>query len=410
MPLGKSIINLSLKGISVLLKFYLIIYITKILSIQELGEYNIFSTTIAILIFVLGMELHFYYTKYIINKEVENAINIIFNQLLFVSVFFMVLAPFIKIYLFDSFISEKYFVIFTLVLVSDIFSQEVTRIIMAFKYSVAYNISMFIKSGLWVLGLILAGFFVNFDLKLVFVFWFLGNLTSLLYTIWFCYKKEIISGFYLRIKYKFIITGIKYSYPFFFSIIAMRLVNYLDRYLIDHSLGKEALGVYAFFISIATVPATLISSGIAVQYTPELITTHKDGRKDLFLRNLKEYFGITILLYVIFALSSYLLIGYVLEYVNKIALTDSTNLLFLLLLATFLMSLSAICNSILYSFDKRKQIVTSSFAALAILVVTLNAFIDSFGLLGACIALIVTYSFLFLSRGVLSLKEILNWK
>jgi len=410
MPIGKSIINLSLKGLSVLLRFYLIIFITKSLSIEELGEYNIFSTTVAILLFVLGMEIHFYYTKYIINNEVDNAINIIFNQLLFVSAFFCVLAPIIRLFIFNSFISSEYFLIFTFVLISDIFSQEVTRIIMAYKYSIAYNLSMFIKSGLWIVGLMLTGFFIELDLQLVFLFWFLGNVLSLIYAFGFSYNKGIIKNFNFKINLNFMLKGIRYSYPFFFSVIAMRLVNYLDRYLIDHNLGKEALGIYAFFISIASVPATLIASGISVQYTPELISSFKDKRRDLFLKNLKEYFGITILLYVIFLVSSYFLIDLVLKYVNKNALIERTDLLFILIFATFLMSLSSICNSILYSFDERRKIVASSFLALVILISSLNFFIQTSGLLGACFAILITYGFLFLTRGILSIIEFIKWE
>lgn len=79
--LKTSFINITLRGIPIVCKYLLLIFISKYLSLEDLGIYNMFVTTIVIGIFILGFSFDSY-----TNRELQiekNKLPLIRDQYVF---------------------------------------------------------------------------------------------------------------------------------------------------------------------------------------------------------------------------------------------------------------------------------------------------------------------------------------
>ena len=111
-----SILNLGLRGLSMLAKFLLVIYIGKYLSVEELGEYGLFITTITIAIYFLGLDFYTYNTREILAKEKVERLPLIRDQFVFhLIVYTIVLPTLLTIFAFDI-IKKDYIVFFYFIL------------------------------------------------------------------------------------------------------------------------------------------------------------------------------------------------------------------------------------------------------------------------------------------------------
>lgn len=404
-----SFVNLSLRSSSVLLKFILIIFISKEFSVEDLGVYNIFASAIAIFLFIAGFEFHYFNTKEIINRGIKDATNIFFNQLLFISFWTVIALIFSYFLIFGEFLSKEYFLLFSLVLYFDLLSQELSRLLIAFFRSVSYNIIFFIKSGLWVLIVIFFSTNNEIDLNFIFTSWLFGNVLALVVAIYYCFKFNIFSVKVPRFDFNYIKQGIIYAVPFLFSVIIMRLINFADRFFIDHFLGKEEVGIYAFFVGIAAVPTTLVSSGISVQFTPKFLENYKNGDKMNFIKNLKTNLTLIILLFLTFEILAFFSINYLLEFIDREVLSKNNHLLHYAILAQFFLGLSTVTNTILFCFNKKTMILISAVVSLLSLVVGQILLTTNYGLFGAVTTIIISYLLLLIFQIYFASVNLIQW-
>ncbi|WP_297484114.1 oligosaccharide flippase family protein, partial [Sulfurimonas sp.] len=252
--MSSSIVNLGLRGLSMLAKFLLIIYIGKFLSVSELGEYGLFVTTVTISIYFLGLDFYTYNTREILAKEKEARLPLIRDQFVFhLLVYVIVLPLLLSIFLFGI-IETKFIVYFYLILVFEHLAQELYRLYTTLQKPIFANFLLFLRTGLWVY-VIIAVWYVNIDglknLTTVWIGWIVGSFVSIIVGVVSLNKEYDFKGLAEKIDWVWIKNGLKVSMPFFVATLAYKVIEFSDRYMIDYYMTKADVGIYTFFGSIA---------------------------------------------------------------------------------------------------------------------------------------------------------------
>ena len=88
------VINLVLRGITVLLKFALSIIVIKELSVEDYGVFGLFQSTIIILTFIIGFDFYTFSSREILKKNTKSFSFYFTNQLVFHLLVYIFILPF----------------------------------------------------------------------------------------------------------------------------------------------------------------------------------------------------------------------------------------------------------------------------------------------------------------------------
>ena len=391
---ASSILNLGLRSLSMLAKFLLVIYIGKYLSVEDLGEYGLFITTITIAIYFLGLDFYTYNTREILAKEKVERLPLIRDQFVFhLIVYSIVLPTLLTIFAFDI-IKKEYIVFFYFILVFEHISQELYRLFTTLKRPLFANFLLFIRTGMWVYILILLWQMeVSKAPSLISVWysWIIGSFLSVIIGILYLQKEYNFKTLTKEIDWIWIKTGLKVSMPFFIGTLAYKVIEFSDRYMIDFYMTKADVGIYTFFGSIANTINIIVFTLVIMIYYPLLVEQYQNNQMSKYKQTLKEFFLKTLTISLGVSIALLLLIQPVLEYIDKTELQQSISILWLLIISNVILNVSLVPHYNLYARKKDLQIRNATIAG-ALANILLNIiFIKSFGLQGAAISTILSF-------------------
>ena len=400
--LKKSFISLFIRTVTLLSRFGLVFFIGKYLSLEDLGVFGIFFSTIIFSTFILGYDFYSYRTREILSPQCVNKINIIRDQFSFYIITYFLVLPFLYILFCYKILPFRFIHFFYCLLILEHLSQEFFRIFIVLSKPITANIILFIRSGSWVILMVILFHMglIKISLNLIFSLWLIASISSLLLSI-IILKCLDIGNITEPINWKWIKNGIKVSTPFFISTISYKIIEFSNRYFIDQYLCSKDVGIFTFFINISNVVQTLVFTGIIMLIYPSLVETF-DKNKDSYkvhYKNLKKY---TISFSLIISLCVLLFIPIILKLMGKVELNDNINLLWLLLISANIFNLSLIPHYSMYVKNKDLHLMVITISA-AIINISLNyLLIPQLGLMGAGVSLFISYSI------ILFLKFIFN--
>ena len=109
--------NLSFRGLAVLGRFLILIGIGKFLSVQDLGIYGLFYTSVIISIYIIGFDFYTYNTRELIATKNDKRLHLILDQFIFHAAFYVILLPTLLSIFFMDIVPIKYIYMFYLVLI-----------------------------------------------------------------------------------------------------------------------------------------------------------------------------------------------------------------------------------------------------------------------------------------------------
>jgi len=397
------VVNFLLRVISVFAKFLLIIYISKVLSLEILGVYNIISVTVAWAVFVLGFEFYSFSLRQIAGETEEKVALFIFNQSVFHFVGFCVLILSSPLFVYFGFIPVNYILYFLGITLFDQLSQECYRICVALNRSQFANVIYLIKSGLWVYPLLLwPAFQKTIYVELILQFWLGANVLALMMGLYKFRQLNILSWKGFPLKLDWLYRGIKTSFPFLIISIAQLVIDFSDRYLIDYYLGKSDVGIYSFFYGIVNVPINLITNVLVAQYYSKILNNYKfetvqSERTKVNMAFLKQ----NLLFGLIMSAGCLICIHPLLNFVGKQELIGHLPLFYLMLAQVLLFSIQIVVQTVLYAKHQDRLLLYSAIGG-SVTNVGLNIFlIPWFGVYGATTSTLLAMSFILVSRIIL---------
>lgn len=394
--------NLIFRVLTIAAKFVLSILIVKELSVADYGVFGIFQTTITLAIYLLGFDFYTYNTREILKVSEKSIADCLMNQLLFHGVLYVMVLPLLLGVFFFNVIDFEYIYLFYLILITEHISQEVYRILIVLKKSVAASFILFVRSGLWIFTL--AIFWVirleNSSLSIVLFFWFVGALLSILIAL--KYLPKIYS---FTVDYNWIKKGVKVASPFFVATILYKIMEFSGRYFLDYYSTKEIVGVFTFYSSIANTIFVFVQAMVLVVLSPLLIEAAQNNQKELFNNRYRKFKKKTVTFTLIAMLGSMLLIYPFIYLLDNQLLLDNIYIYFFLAFATSIFCISYLPHYKLYVFDKDKALLVSA-AMGAILNLTFNfILVPKLGIFGAVISQIIGMATLLIAKQYFLIKE-----
>lgn len=384
-----------------LAKFLLIIYIGKYLSVDELGEYGLFATTITIAIYFLGFDFYTYNTREILAKEENERLPLIRDQFIFHLLVYVIALPLLLTIFTLGIIKTEFIIYFYLILVFEHLSQELYRLYTTLKKPLFANFLLFMRTGLWVYAVISLWYFNiegMMNLKTVLYGWTVGSFMSIIIGVVYLKKDYDFKSLTEKIDWLWIKNGVKVSIPFFIGTLAYKVIEFSDRYMIDYYMTKADVGIYTFFSGIANTINIVVFTLVIMIYYPLLVEQYQNKNMDMFKKTLKVFSIKTITFSIFSALGILLLIGFVLDFMGKVEFQNNIEVLWILIIANIILNISFIPHYVLYVAQQDITIRDATLIGASLNIVLNLMLIKNYGIVGAAISTLLSFLIILLIK------------
>ncbi|WP_203295067.1 lipopolysaccharide biosynthesis protein [Luteirhabdus pelagi] len=369
-------------------KFLIFTYLSKYFIESTYGIYSLITTTITVSIFVLGFDFYNFSIRDILLKKENTSAKVFtaFGFYLGVYLIFVLLGYF-------TFKNTDYFSQYTgyllTICITEHFNQELYRLSLAFKKVLAANTLLFIRVAGWTSMVLILILFFKKQVSLgdILGIWAYFNVGTILLTA-LIFGKAILNEFSnLAFKKDWLWKGLKVSMIFYVATIALKVIEYSNRYIVEGLLGEASAGIFSFYSNISMVIGIYVSTIVVSYELPDLIesstTTQFEGKLKRFKRLLVLHSGIAFAVVLI-------AIYPVLLWQNKPSFMEYWHLIVLLNIATFLMNISLLYHSYLYIKHREKKLLEIVLIGSGINLIATYSLCYFFGITGAGIAFLVT--------------------
>jgi len=389
-----SLLNVLLRGLSLISKFILIVCISKYLSTSELGIYGLFVTTIVLSMYFLGLDFYTFNTREILSKPNNERLPLIRDQFIFHLTMYVIILPLLSMVIIKGIIPLKYAIWFYLILIFEHLSQEFYRLYTVLSKPLFANFVLFLRSGLWVYFVVYLWIFQPENpknLSIIWVSWSLGAFLSIIISLFVLKKQNLGSVTNVPINWRWIKKGVKVSSPFFIGTLAYKIMEFAGRYAIDFFATKKDVGIYTFFGSVANVINVIVFTAIVMVYYPKLVEFYKkdNQRYKIYLRKFSYFI---IILSLTSAIAAIILIKPALVFMGKDEFYNNISVFYILVIANIVLNVSLIPHYILYVKKKDLVIMYSTISGV-ILNIALNVLlIPRLGIQGAGWAILLSFA------------------
>ncbi len=386
-PLNK-LSSLFFRMTSMAAKFAVFVFLSKYFSTEIYGVYTLIATTITIAIFVLGLDFYSFMIRDILIEKRETASKLGTAFFLYGCIYFL-FALLGGIFFNQVDYLSNYAPLLVLICITEHFNQEVYRLLLAFKRVLTANWFLFFRVAGWAMTVVLliVLFKEKIGLQQVLMIWGGFNLATILFVFSVFFKKLKPYFPYLVIKWEWLKKGLKISMVFYAATIALKIIEYSNRYIVEGILGEAAAGIFSFYANFAML-VTLYVSTIVVSYEmPALIessTTEKfSGKMQQYKKMLYSHTAFA-------SVVSVLAIYPVLLWQGKESFEERWPLAILLTFGMFLMNISLIYHAYLYIRHREWVILKITLISGTVNVAATFLMCRFFGLYGAGVAFAVT--------------------
>ncbi len=392
------IVLLALRGVSVIAKFLFTVLFFKS-SESGFGEYSLIAVSILLMVYLLGLDFYSFANREMLKPEADKQ-KIIFNQFVFYGFIYILLLPIVYIIFHKLDFNPEYQWLFYLVLISEHLNFEFYRLLFVFKKPLSANINLFLRNGLWVLGIVIVlSITKTTDVHQVLLFWLIGNIASLLFSflVVFTKKKKIVKES-LKIDSSWIKKGLLVSIPYIMGTISYKTIEFADRYMIDAFIDKKAVGVYSFFANMANVMNIVLFTLVVSVLYPYIVEGVMENDslklKKYFNKFKKEIFLYSIGLLIFLSI----LLPVVLMAIGKTEYLNDFYIFFLLALSNFFLNLSFLYHYVIYAHKKDWWIFKATFAGAFVNVILNFILIPNYGIAGASVATFASFFLILLIK------------
>ncbi len=397
---SKKVINIFLRGFTLVLKFLLSLLVIKKLSIEDYGVYGLFQSSIIVLTFIVGFEFYSFSSREMLSNASEKFSYYFKNQLFFYLIVYLTILPLSYLLFILSGIDFEYINLFYVILISEHLSQELYRVLIILKKTIPATILLFIRSGFWIILLYFyweLGF-VEPNINTLFVLWLLGTVLSILFGFIYIPFKWVkgIDFYWIR-------RGLKIALPFIIGAILYKLIEFSARYFLGYYFSTKEVGIFTFFSGIGNILFIFVQTIVIIELSPRLIEIKHESH-DKFLALLQEFKKQTIQYTVAGVVLSSIFIYPLLVYLDKIVFFENILSYFIILASTMFYCFSYISHYALFSHNRDWEILMATILGFVFNIVFSFILIPRYGILGAAISQLIGFSVVFVGKSIYWLK------
>jgi len=360
------LLNVGLRSLTLGIRFLFIFFLARYLDPASLGYYGLFTATVGYCLYFVGLDFYVYVTR-----EILKAPEGIRGQLLKAQAALsglLILAVFLIAVLLLPRAGWPGHLVwwFMPILLFEYLNQEIYRLLIVLSKQITASLLLFMRQGSWALAIIalMAGIPESRDIDTVMALWCAaGGMTAAL-GIWTIVRLRF-GGWHMSVDWGWVKRGINISLAFLVATVALRGIQTIDRYWLEALGGIETVGAYVLFFGMASALMTFLDAGVFAFGYPALIRHHHAGEHDEARALSRRMLAQTIAVSSGFAVISWLVLPYLLDWIGNPIYRDRIYFYPWLLLAMVLNALGMVPHYTLYAKGHDRPIIYSHLAALA---------------------------------------------
>ncbi|MBK1885425.1 lipopolysaccharide biosynthesis protein [Marinobacter sp. DY40_1A1] len=357
------LINLGLRGTTLVSKFLLIFMLARYLEPAELGLYGLLTVTIGYSLYFLGFDFYIFTTREVLKAKPEQRGRLLKSQLALSLILYAVFLPLTAGLFGLGLLPWWLFPWFLSLLVLEHVTQELNRLLVALQRQLVASWILFFRAGAWCLAVV-GVMFLNENsqqLQTVLVGWIVGSSIGLVIGVTVLWRTRM-GGWQLTVDWKWLKQGLRIALPMLVATLALRGIYTVDRYWFEALAGLDALGAYVLFIGMCTALLGFMDAGVFTFLYPAMIAANANNNSAEFRRKYRQLAWQTFALTGLFSLCAWLVITPLLEWLGRPLYLEKIELFGWLLLATGLFVVGMIPHYGLYARGKDKALITAHIA------------------------------------------------
>lgn len=365
------IVNIGIRGATLVCRFLFVFFLAKLLNPSEVGLYGLVTASVGYALFFVGLDFYTFTTRELASCSRSEWGGLLKNQALLSGMLYLIVLPIATgVFVFDL-LPWTLAPWFILLIVCEHICQECMRLFVAAQEQLAASFVLFLRQGTWALAIVAVMYYAEEyrNLESVFTAWLVACIGAIGFSGWKL-KRMCLGGWGSTIDLAWIIRGVKVALPLLVATLALRGVFTVDRYWLQSLAGLEIVGVYVLFVGVANTLMAFLDAGVFSFAYPSMIRAWKEQDLKAFRYKLKEMTVLTVLFSAAFALISILLLPFLLDWLGKAVYLDYYYLYYWLLAAVILNALGMIPHYAIYAQNRDRPIVQSHIGALAVFVPT----------------------------------------
>lgn len=393
--------NIGVHGVTLVSRFLLIFFLAKYLDPALVGYYGLFIAAVGYSLYFVGLDFYTYVAREILQVPCERRGRLLKGQAALSFILYLLFFPVVLVLLYRADWPGVLVYWFFPILVLEHFNQEVSRLLIALSEPVTASVLLFIRQGSWALVIValMAWDPSSRHLQTVMVLWAAAGFAAAFAGVWKV-RKLPMGGWRDAVDWRWVRRGIAVSSAFLLATLALRGIQTFDRYWLESLAGIEVVAAYVLYFGVASTLLTFLDAGLFAFTYPALIQLHHEQKNDVARKKVRKLLGLTILLSVGFALVSWLLLPYLLLWINNPVYFSVINLYPLLLLAMIFNAIGMVPHYALYARGHDRPIIYSHVAALIVFVLATWALGAHFAATAVPIGLNFSFALILVWKGV----------
>lgn len=215
------------------------------------------------------------------------------------------------------------------------------------------------------------------------------------------YKGHTLQPF----KRSWFVAGLKVCSFYFLSTVALKTIEFANRYMIEYWCDLKSVGIFTFYSQIANMINVVIFTLFLMIVYPKLIIAVNQGEVSEYNR-LKSFIMKKVGIYsIILGALTAIMIHPILYFINKQEYYQEIFTFYVLILSNIFLNVSLVYHYVLYAFKKDHSLFITTTLTAVLSVVFNLIFIALFGIIGAALALLLSYITLTLMKKIYSQRS-----
>lgn len=359
------VLNVSLRFGTLVIRFLFVFFLAKYLDAASVGYYGLFTAIIGFALYFAGMDFYIYVSREILRTSDGQRGRMLKGQAALSGLLYLALLPFAAVFLSQADWPAHLVWWFFPILVLEHFNQEVSRLLIVLSKQVTASLILFIRQGSWAIAVV-ALMSWNADsrnLDVVMALWTCAGIAAAALGSWKLTRLQL-GGWREPIDWGWIRKGIAVSAVFLVATLAVRGVQTVDRFWLKDLVDIEMVAAYVLFLGVAGSLMVFLDAAVFFFTYPALISHNHKNENDLARTKVRQMFFQTVAFSAAFAIVSWILLPYLLNWVGNPVYQNALGLYPWVLAATTLNAISMVPHYALYARGRDRPIIWSHIAAL----------------------------------------------
>lgn len=389
------LVNIGLRGTTLVSKFLLIFLLARFLEPAELGLYGLLTVTISYSLYFLGFDFYIFTTREILKTGPEGRGQMLKSQIGLSLILYAVFLPLsLSLFVFGL-IPWWLMPWFLVLLVLEHITQELNRLLVALSRQLVASWVLFFRAGAWCLAVVALMYFSaeHRALQTVLLAWILGSATAMIVG-FIVIARSGMGGWQRAVDWAWVKKGLRIALPMLVATLALRGMYTVDRYWFGALAGIDVLGAYVLFIGMCNALLSFMDAGVFTFLYPALISAHANQDPFTFRKKFRQMALQTTVLVIIFSAAAWFATTPLLLWLERPLYLEYQYLFGWLLLANALFVLSMVPNLGLYARGQDKPLIISHLVGFVVFVLATAIFTLFTSELAVPLGLIIGFGFI----------------